>query len=193
MNNRLLIGLIILGWIIISFLFCRCHYLSQKLEIAEQNIISLKEHKQAQANAYQIRYRELRDSLHNKEISKNTLSVVKVKETVRTTDTLLISIEDTIFAKDFHLDTVLHNDWRYMHIKIEPSDGVLRLSDSLSLQSGLTYRIDKRKVLKRNYKTWFGNKVWGPVFGKKMNIHTVYMQTDNPLIHIDSTSYFELY
>lgn len=197
MNNKLLIGLIILGWVIISFLFCRCHYLQQKLEVAENNIISLTESNEAMAIAYQedyISYKAENDSLRRAiGVNKKTKEVVRVKETVVVADTVEVPIESTIQQiQDFRLDTTLTNDYRTLRIKIESDSAVLRLSEGLSVNGWVSYRIDKEKRLRRHYSTWFGNKIWGPLFGRKVKVDVVRVKSDNPLIHIDSTQFVEI-
>lgn len=187
--KRLLILMVVLGWAIIAYLFLHTNSLKRENDRLNNNILSLVESNENMAIAYQTDYNQFcaeRDSLRRMiGVSKKTQEVITHTVTVKSTDTLLIPIEDTILVKDFALDTTLVNDWRTTRITIEPNEGVLRLSDELSVQSRLSYRIDKKKVLKRKYRTWFGNKVWGPVFGKKTTVRTVTLVQDNPLIELN--------
>lgn len=197
MNNRILIGLIVLGWVIISFLFCRCHYLQQKLEIAETNILSLTESNENMAIAYQedyLTFKAQNDSLRRElGVNRKTKEVVRVKETVVVADTVVVLIENSIQqVQTFELDTTLQNDYRTLHIKIEADSAVLRLSEGLSVPCWISYRVDQEKRLKRHYSSWFGNRVWGPLFGKKVKVDVVRVKSDNPLIEIDSTQFIEI-
>lgn len=197
MINRIFLGLIVLGWIIISFLFCRCNDLNQKLQVAERNIISLVDLNNDMAVAYQQDYNSYKaenDSLRRElGVNKKTKEVVRVKELVKVTDTLTININDTVQQiEDFHLDTTLQNDYRTLHINIEADSAVLRLSEGLMVHGWISYRVDEEKRLKRQYSSWFGNKIWGPLFGRKVRVDVVRVKSDNPLINIDSTQFVEI-
>lgn len=190
--------MIVLGWVLISALFCRCNYLSKKLAVAENNIVSLNNELQDQAIAYQIdfdNYCITNDSLAEAlEISKRTKQIVRVKEVVSTTDTLTIDLHNTIVAvKTIKVDTTLTNDWRTLRIEIHPdssNEGCLRLSDSVSVSGWLSYRVDEEKVPRRKYRTWVG-RLWGKMF-HCVKVSKVYVRSDNPLICIDSTNYIQI-
>lgn len=194
--KRIYIGLILLGWVIISLLWVQNQSLRTNLDRAEQNIMAITEDKTNEAIAFQLSYQTLRtkyDSLAEVAgANKHTKEIVRVQQTIRLTDTVLIDVPDTVLVKDFSLDTCLQNDWRTACIRIEPSEGVLRLSDSISVKSGINFRVDSEKRCKRSYRSWFGRKVWGPIFGKKVKVDVVHVQTDNPLIEIEGTDYYQI-
>lgn len=194
--KKIVIGLLLCSWALIAYLITRNSVLSTNLQNAENNIVALTDTLYNEACAYQttigqleLRNKALYDSL---KIDKHTKEIVRIKVKSSTKDTVLIPVKDTVLRiKEFRIDTTLNNDWRTLHLTITPDSSkkaLLRLSDEVTVYDCISYKVEEKKVLVKQYR-W---KLWGKLFGKKIKVKRVVVTNQNPLIEIIGTNYIDI-
>lgn len=187
--KRIYIGLILLGWVLISILWVNNQSLQTANDRLSNNIASLNNTIQNETITYQTTLSSLRmanDSLAKiiaKNVDKKTKEIVYVKSIEHITDTVQLPPERITIHQQ--IDTVLTDgEWYRLNIVI---DTLYRLSTAFTAQSELTYQLSSEKVIPEPKRWWIQR-----LFQRRVKVHRVKLYERNPYIKHETLKAIEI-